>query len=304
LACRNLDKANAAAQEIEDLIASKTSSSVKNNAREKANKIHVFELDTSSFVSVNTFAEALKGYHTSAGSLFKIDYLYHNAGISGTKPGIFSPDGFDLTYQTNFLSSFLLTHLLLSRDALTPDARIVFTTSTGQYGGKFSSEFSSTGRKNVFEKGYHCPPMSKTPSPSQIYSNTKSMQVAFAKLLQQHLRSIGSEVSAHAFTPDYCSTPIFSKVESLGGVTLASDPLFYALIALETVVAIPVEEGAATGVWLADAEIKKKELGSYWDRCSRLISGADMLSEGVLKKLWGRWCDDAEVKWDLMGKSD
>lgn len=86
------------------------------------------------------------------------------------------------------------------------------------------------------------------------------MQFTFAKLLQLHLWSTKSEVSTHAFTLAYCSTPFFSKVDT---PSLAFDPIFYFLIAMETIIAIPVEEGAAMGVWLASADVQPKDMGGY-----------------------------------------
>ena len=59
--------------------------------------------------------------------------LVHNAGIASPPPN--SPkttkDGKDLVYVTNFLGSFLMTHLL--EDCLTKDARVVLTSSSGHY---------------------------------------------------------------------------------------------------------------------------------------------------------------------------
>jgi len=135
LACRNLSKANAAAEEIDDIINSRTLTQ-DGKATKNDKRIQVLQLDTSSFASVRKFADALVTYQKSNSQ--KIDILYHNAGFSGAPAGTLSEDGYDLTYQTNFLSSFLLTYLLIVQNALGPSARIIFTTSTGQYVGKFS----------------------------------------------------------------------------------------------------------------------------------------------------------------------
>jgi NAD(P)-dependent dehydrogenase (short-subunit alcohol dehydrogenase family) len=241
-------------------------------------KVETKALDNASFASVRELVDNLFALDT------KISYLFLNAGFPGAASEDFTEDGHELTYQTNFLSSFLMTHLLLSRHLLANNAKIILTASTGQYGGRFSSDFSMHSTKGEVEPGFHGPPFTKVPkvpvNPSSRYANTKLMQVVFAKLLQRRfdlisppgsgkVKPLGArDMSAHVFTPSYTSTPIFTKADSPSPF---SDPLFWFLV-VATGIAVPVEEGAATGVWLALCEEEGLEKGGYWDRCQRRIS--------------------------------
>lgn len=96
LACRNLEKAQKAKDEI---------------VKDTGNKnILVMQLDTSSLQSVKDFADYYKQSHNKP-----IYALLCNAGISGMGLGKkqLTPDGFDIIFATNHLGHFLLTNLLL-----------------------------------------------------------------------------------------------------------------------------------------------------------------------------------------------
>jgi NAD(P)-dependent dehydrogenase (short-subunit alcohol dehydrogenase family) len=256
--------------------------------------VKVLSLDNASFASVRKLVDEVEKENIT------LDFLFFNAGFPGAASHEFTEDGHELTYQTNFLSSFLMTHMLLSRDLLSSSARIIFTASTGQYGGLLSKDFQPHSTNGELEPGFHGPPYTKSGivklNASSRYANTKLMQCAFTRVLQQHFDSVESkpnEMSAHVFTPSYCSTPIFGKTDS---PSLFNDPLFWFLV-VSTKIAVPVEEGAATGVFLALKD--GIENGGYWDRCVRRVSNADVMSEDLLDKLWRRWSADAGVEWDL-----
>ncbi len=59
-----------------------------------------------------------------------IDVLIHNAGVYHTKK-TFSPDGIEMVFQVNHLSSFLLTYLLKEKLISENRARILFVNSEG-----------------------------------------------------------------------------------------------------------------------------------------------------------------------------
>ena len=286
LACRNESKAKQAANEIISEVPS------------AKDQLHTLTLDTSSLSSVRECAKAWE----SQGS--KIDILFHNAGRGDSPDSHYSPDGFPLIYSTNFLGSFLLTYLL--EPHLSSNARVILTSSTGQYNGAITSDFSVTSVQNSLERGFHCPPI-KSPSPvaaSLEYCNSKTMQCAFAKLLTQHWARQSKQsgkpckMIAHSFTPGFTSTPIFSKIDL---PSYASDPMFWLLKATENIVATPVQQGALTGVWLAsttDTEVVGEEKGgAYWDRMTRRLAKTDLLDQETLDRLWIRWEADAGVEW-------
>ena len=289
LACRNISKAEAA---VSGIVSQVTGS---------GGRVEALVLDTSSLDSVRGFARNWKTLNT------KIDLLFHNAGI-GTAPAgqEFSPDGFPVIYETNFLGSFLLTHLLEPHFA--PGVRIIMTSSSSQYTSSFTSTFSLGRIVGNLEPGFHVPAGAvkpKNPSrDSAVYTQTKAMQVAFAKLVQSHFDRKAAEAGlasrriAHAFSPGFTATPIFGQLTETG---FFADPPFWLLKMTNTVLATDVSQGAATGVYLAcsddEAVVGKGAGGGYWDRMTRRISNIDMMSKDLVERFWVRWEADAGVQW-------
>lgn len=98
------------------------------------------------------------------------------------------------------------------------------------------------------------------------------------------------------------------------------DPVFWALRAFQ-ILAIEADEAAATAVYLGVVDqrklaasvqgsswlgkfarqvgLQKQESGGggYYDRLSKRTSGADLLSDYDLDRLWVRWCADCDIKW-------
>ena len=293
LACRNVDKAEAAKAQI---------LSAYPGAKDR---ILLYKLDTSSLASVRDFADQ---WHSQSSNAKKVDILIHNAGIAGIPTGAaeFSEEGFELTYATNLLGSFLLTYLL--EKYLAEDARVIFTSSTGQYSGRISKDFSIKFVRRKIEPGFHVaghPARSaqKLAGASSRYGQTKAMQCAFARALQARFERKARDAGilnrkvVHAFTPGFTATPIFGKCEVR---SLVSDPAF-AILKATTVLATHVSEGAATGTWLASTDdgdvVGPGQGGRYWDRCVPRMSKADLLGDETIDRLWLRWEADAGIEW-------
>lgn len=83
-------------------------------------------LDLSSFKSVRCFANKINS------SEEKLDLLINNAGVFCMDKRK-TEDCLDGVMQTNYLSPFLLTHLLLNQLNRSPRSRIVFVTSSGSF---------------------------------------------------------------------------------------------------------------------------------------------------------------------------
>ena len=288
LACRNVFKANEAAAQINSAVPS------------SRGRVHVLSINTSSLSSVREMVETVKNLNV------EIDLLFHNAGIGSSPNGEhFTPEGFPWLYATNFLGSFLLTHLL--EPYLASDARVIFTTSSGHYAALFSSMFSIEAVKDRIEPGFHIPsvPLDATTSvpDSDAYCYTKSMQVAFANLLQSHFdraaRQSGKHQRriAHAFDPGFTLTPFFTKFSAS---SMWQDPLYW-ILRSTTALALDVSQGAATAVWLAGTQDKTVvgagNGGACWLRMSRQVSKIDLLDQATLERLWLRWEADSGVEW-------
>jgi NAD(P)-dependent dehydrogenase (short-subunit alcohol dehydrogenase family) len=114
LACRNLEKAAQAANQIRQAVGAES----KKNA-----KLEVIQLDLADLNSVREFA---KSFHAKYSSL---DLLINNAGIM-IPPFSKTKDGFELQFGSNHLGHFALTGLLMPAIRATPKARVVNVSSS------------------------------------------------------------------------------------------------------------------------------------------------------------------------------
>jgi len=110
MACRNLDKAN----EARDEIVSETGNQ----------NLVVMKLDLSSLQSVRDFAKEFLAKES------RLDVLIHNAGYANTFNKAVSVDGLELSVATNHYSVFLLTHLLIDILKKSAPSRIVVVASS------------------------------------------------------------------------------------------------------------------------------------------------------------------------------
>lgn len=272
LACRNPQRGHAAVELVTSKVGGKSSECV-----------HCWELDTSDQASVHAFCEKWKKEGR------KIDMLVHNAGIGGPPAGAAptSRDGLELVYATNFLGSFLMTHLL--EQSLSNDARVVFTSSTGSYSG--ISILADTDTQIT--------------AGAALYGHSKALQVLFAQALQRHFdRARDNERTTHAFSPGFTSTPIFGKFD-FSFHTWYSNPIFAILKLTEKYVAVNTDEGAKTGAWLASSG-HALQGGRYWEQMICRTSVVDFLRGtmgeakfwAAIDKQWKKWERDAKVNWE------
>lgn len=123
LACRNEEKANAAASRIDG-------------------STEVRILDTSSLDSVRRFAEDAPE---------RIDVLINNAGVMAPDEER-TVDGFELQFATNYLGAFALTARLLPRIT----DRVVMTSSLAHYGGRIVLDDLNRDRRRYSRWAAYC----------------------------------------------------------------------------------------------------------------------------------------------------
>ncbi|KAI8941521.1 hypothetical protein NX059_002736 [Plenodomus lindquistii] len=245
--------------------------------------------------------------------------LVHNAGIAEVPSGTRTKDdkGRDIIYVTNFIGSWLMTRFL--EEKLSKDARVVFTSSLGSYASASiletdrvtdaSSSTSLSGRlSGLFKKiiKFVQKGLGLSPSSSPAYTKSKAQQVLLAHLLQQRFSlQPDSHRSAHAFSPGFTSTPIFSTLD-MGWRLWIADPGFAFLGASEKWIAVDPAEGAKTGVWLAGCGGEVAG-GGFWDWGRRMTSVVDLLKGSMgqddwkkaARRTWETWERDAGVEWDI-----
>jgi NAD(P)-dependent dehydrogenase (short-subunit alcohol dehydrogenase family) len=157
LACRNIDKANTAKQDI---------------LKEVPNAdLGIIQIDLSSLNSVRTFAKNyLKKYQ-------KLDLLINNAGVM-MPPFSLTEDEFELQMAANYFGHFLLTGLLLETILATPNSRIVSLSSIAHRNGKINFDDLQSQKKY---------------SAMQAYSQSKLACLMYGYELQRRLDSAGHQ---------------------------------------------------------------------------------------------------------------
>jgi NAD(P)-dependent dehydrogenase (short-subunit alcohol dehydrogenase family) len=178
----------------------------------------------------------------------RLDILINNAGI-GTAgvTWLGSADGYELRFAVNYLSGFLLTHLLLPLLRHGGPAQIVNVASAGQQAIDFDDL--------MLEHGF---------SGSRAYCQSKLAQIMFTIDLAQELA--GSEIVVNALHPaTYMDTTMVRRA----GVTPMST----------------VEEGAAAILNLAVPPAGQRISGRYFNGLSERRAHSQAYDDGARRRL-------------------
>lgn len=172
LACRDLDKARAAAAQIAAATPAAPAA------------VEVMQLDLASLASVRTFAAAFQARHQT------LDVLINNAGVMAL-PYRTTADGFEMHFGTNHLGHFALTGLLLDLLLAAEGGRVV-TVSAGFY---------RLGRIRFddlqWERGYR---------KWRAYGTSKLANLLFTFELQRRADATGARLTSVACHPGYAAT--------------------------------------------------------------------------------------------------
>jgi NAD(P)-dependent dehydrogenase (short-subunit alcohol dehydrogenase family) len=179
MACRNLEKAAAAADSI--------------RAAEPGAEVTVESLDLSSLDSVRDFATRYGASHDS------LDLLLNNAGVMAP-PRRETADGFELQLGTNHLGHFALAGLLLPLMQDREEARVVTVSSTAHKFGRINFD-NLQGEQRYFRWA--------------AYGQSKLANVLFARELDRRLREADSGVKSLAAHPGYSATNLQSAAPPL-----------------------------------------------------------------------------------------
>jgi retinol dehydrogenase 12 len=165
LACRNQEKANAAATEIKN--------------RSGNDDVHVIALDLSDLASVQRAADEILTRWD------RLDVLINNAGGIWTERHL-TKQGFEQTFAVNHLGHFLLTNLLLDRLKKSAPSRIVNLSSVGHHSARQGMKFDDLQS----EKRY---------AAMDAYGRSKLANILFTRGLAKRLEGTG--VTTYAVHP-------------------------------------------------------------------------------------------------------
>ncbi len=178
LACRNVNKAQAALAQIQ--------------AEIPQSKVEIMPLNLASQSSIRQFVGEFKKKYQ------RLDVLANNAGIMMVPYGI-TEDGFEQQFGTNHLGHFALTGLLIDLLLNTPHARVVNVSSNAH-------RFGTMDFDNLMYDG------GKGYSPQQAYGRSKLANLLFTYELQRRFQAIGAKAIAVAAHPGYSSTNLTDSI--------------------------------------------------------------------------------------------
>lgn len=208
--CRDLEKGAAARGEILRAVPEAT--------------LRLESLDLSSLASVRAFLERFEPP--------TVDVLINNAGVM-PNARVLTEDGLELTWATNVVGPFALTHGLLPKLTRGGRGRVITVSSGGMYLEPLSLRDLDWSRRRF--------------DGVRAYAQTKRAEVVLNELWAER----APELDFHAMHPGWADTP---------GVR-GSLPRFHRIT--RALLRSP-EQGADTMVWLAAAPSLGAPSGSFW----------------------------------------
>jgi len=180
----------------------------------------------------------------------RLDVFVSNAGIGSQNNGPQrqeSADGFELRFAVNYLSGFLLAHLLLPLIKAAAPSRIVNVASLGQHPIDFDDV--------MITKNY---------SGSRAYSQSKLSQIMFTLDLADELK--GSGVTVNSLHP---ATYMNTTMVRAGGITPMST----------------VEQGGAAILHLVEGDDVAAKSGLFFDGMIEMKANAQAYDAAARKRL-------------------
>jgi len=214
--------------------------------------VELMLVDLASFDSVRAFAKRYGENHDS------LHVLLNNAGVARLRRSL-TVDGFETTFQVNYLSPFLLTNLLLPLLKRSAPSRIVSVSSTAHYGGHID-----LGDLQL-ERGYGV---------MRAYSQSKLAQVFFTHELARRLEGMG--VTANCLHPGTVATNIWGN--ALGPASFLGKVTRLFLLS--------PEKGAKTQVYLASSPEVEAVSGEYFEPDGKKRSSAESYNQALAERLW------------------
>jgi NAD(P)-dependent dehydrogenase (short-subunit alcohol dehydrogenase family) len=215
-------------------------------------RVELYFADLSSMNAIRTLSDELHRRFE------RLDVLVNNAGAVFTERHD-SVDGFELTFATNHLSYFLLTHVLLDLLAKSPSARVVNVSSEAHKSGKI--DFGDLQGKQSW-------------SGFTAYGTSKLFNILFTYELARHLT--GTKITANCLHPGVIAS-------GFGQNTSGVFRLGIKLIA--PFIKNPAE-GAATSIYLASAPEVEGVTGKYFKDKKPVSSRKVTYNKDVARELW------------------
>jgi NAD(P)-dependent dehydrogenase (short-subunit alcohol dehydrogenase family) len=212
------------------------------------------------YADLSRLAEVKRVAQEIAAAQPRIDVLINNAGALFFNARKVTEDGLELTFATNHMSYFVLTHGLRERLLASAPARVINTASHAHKNAKLDfNDLQST-------QGY---------SGFKVYGRSKLCNILFTRELARRLA--GSGVTANCLHPGFVASRFGDLSGGLGT---------YAVRLAKKLIAISPEKGAETIVYLASSDEVSKTSGQYFYQCRPVAPAQEALDDENARKLW------------------
>ena len=222
-------------------------------ARSNNDKVNLMLADFASLESTRQLAEQFKQKYQ------QLHVLINNAGLAAYKRQV-TQDGFEKTFEVNYVAPFLLTNLLLDTIKASAPARIINVSSEAQAAGKIY--FNDLQLEKNFNFG-------------RAYSQSKLAEVLFTYELARKLQGTG--VTVNCLHPGVVATNIWQHSPSF------IRPVIKSLVNL---FALTPEEGARTSLYLATSPDVADVTGKYFTKSVPKRSSEISYNEAAQQQLW------------------
>jgi NAD(P)-dependent dehydrogenase (short-subunit alcohol dehydrogenase family) len=188
----------------------------------------------------------------------RIDVLINNAGAIFSSREV-TQDGLELTFATNHVAYFVLTHLLRERLVASAPARVVSTSSHAHKGAKLNFDDLQLTR------GY---------SGFKAYGRSKLCNILFTRELARRLEGTG--VTANCLHPGFVATRFGDQSHGFASQVFGLFKSF----------AIPPEKGADTIIYLASSDQPAKVTGAYFYKRRESTPTRAARDDESARRLW------------------
>lgn len=214
MACRNLDRARSARDEIRDTVDGAS--------------LQVMELELADLTSIRSFADAVIAEQSS------LHVLCNNAGVMAI-PRRETADGFEMQFGVNHLGHFALTGLLLDHLEQAPGETRVVTHSSGVHerGDIDFDDLQSEAEYNKWD----------------AYAQSKLANLLFAYELDRRFRTANASVTSVGCHPGYAATNLQGRGPEMEGATLR----LWAMRVANALIAQSPAQGALPMLYVATA---------------------------------------------------
>ncbi|CAD5125793.1 DgyrCDS14004 [Dimorphilus gyrociliatus] len=226
----------------------------------------LMELELSSMESVRKFAEKINK------SEQRLDVLLNNAGILSSSTA-YTKDGYEMITAVNYLSHFLLTHLLLPLLKKSSPSRIVNVSS-------FVHNLTTDMMFDDFNirTGYFIP------TSFYLYGRSKAAMNMFTKECQRRFKDMG--ITSYSCNPGAVKTNLFNHFSLIKDFTNYLLFKTFKLINPIQFVGKSANEGAQTPIYCSIEEGIETYGGSYFTDGKPFKESKLVNNDEVCEKLW------------------